>query len=197
MNKISNFTIVFCLLLLCMSLAKAQNPPVSEWTIDLYYKNLTSKHLPILSNYKNRDSLVKEIDYPNKYIILSNDEWNGWGEIVLFEKKGGGHLLAVTQYDCVRKFNYPTYKYAACSGNLKLLEFNGKNWDERNDLLPDLPRLQLYGHFERKMKRLANSDDKLIYELPRQRNDILIKLAGEPVYSLIWNGEKFSGSYVE
>ncbi len=53
------------------------------------------------------------------------------------------------------------------------------------------------GILEKKTKRLADSDDKLIYELPRERKDIRIRLAGEVVYSLMWDGKKFAGEYVE
>lgn len=185
-------------LLICIIGVNAQDTKVSDWTIDLYFKALTDKQLPILDKFKARGSLVKELDYANRYILLANDEWKGWGEIVLLDKKGGGHLLAVTQFDCTKKYvPYSYYRNTNCRGNINLLEYNGKNWIERNKLLPDLPSLQLYAHFEKKTNSLADGEHKPIFELPRERKDILIKISGESVYSLTWNGEKFVGSYVE
>lgn len=198
MNMLIKLLVVIILMIGGWTPAKSQDLPVSDWTIDIYYKSLSAKHLPILDKFKERASLVKEVDYVNKYLLLANDEWKGWGEVVLFNKKGGGYLLAVTQYDCSRQYHGILYsRYATCAGQINLLEYDGKIWVVKNNLLPDMNKLMLYRHFEKKTGRLANGDDKLIFELPRERKDILVKLSGESVYSLIWDGEKFVGEYVE
>jgi len=176
----------------------AQIKQNTEYTIDEYFKLLTAKDLPILDKYKNRASIVKEIDYQNRYILLAHEEWKGWGEMTVFDKTGGGHLVVVTQYDCKQKYPaYPYYQRSNCSGTVRFLTLDKKTLVDAKDAAPKMEGLQLWGFYEKKTKRLADSDDKLIFELPRERKDILIKLAGETVYSLVWNGKKFEGSYVD
>ena len=170
----------------------------SDLTIDQYFNMLTESQLPIIGKYKNRASIVKEVDYQNRYILFANDEWKGWGEMVVFDKKDGSHLIAVTQYDCTKKYpTYPFYNSPLCSGTVKFLTLKKDVLVEINDLLPDLKKLMLYGYYEKKTGRLADGEYKLIFELPKERKDILIKLQGENVYSLVWNGKSFDGSYVK
>jgi len=178
--------------------AQARGKENFEDTVDEYFKLLTSKDLPILDKYKNRASIIKEADYKNRYLLLANEEWKGWGEMAVFSKTDGGHLIVVTQYDCKQKYpSYPYYSRSNCAGNIRFLTLEKNALVEAKNLMPDLKSLQLYGFYEKKTKRLADSDDKLMFELPRERKDILIKLAGETVYSLLWNGQKFEGSYVD
>ena len=170
----------------------------SDYTIDQYFNMLTESQLPILGKYKNRASFVKEVDYQNRYILLANDEWKGWGEMVVFDNKDGSHLIAVTQYDCTRKYpSYPYYNSPMCDGTVKFLTLKKGKLVEMTDVLPDLKKLMLYGFYEKKTGRLADGDYKLIFELPKERKDILIKLQGENVYSLVWNGKSFDGEYVK
>lgn len=197
MKHLIRLGILLTFIIFSAAAASAQTEKSSDYTIDQYFNLLTSKQLPILDKYKNRGSIVKEVDYQNRYILLAQDEWKGWGEMVLFDKKGGGHLVVVTQYDCTQKYpSYPYFYRSRCVGDIKFLELSGKTLVEAKDVAPDVKKLMLYGFYEKKTKQLADSDDKLIYELPRERKDILIKLAGEQVYSLVWNGEKFEGDYV-
>ena len=189
-----------CVLLLSVFLTViiSAQPNNSDWTIDQYYSNLPSTYLPILDKYKKRESLVREVDYPNRYILLVHDEWKGWGEMALFEKKSGGQIAAVTQYDCTGKYPYyPYFDSPKCDGKITFLEESGGNLIEIKDVIPDVKKLMLYHHWEKKTGRLADSDDKLIFELPRERKDILIKLAKVLVYSYVWDGEKFVGSYID
>ena len=191
--------IVFFLLLavvFCPILSNAQK--TSDYTINQYFEMLTENQLPILGKYKNRESLVKEIDYQNRYILLTNDEWKGWGEIVVFDKTDGSHLIALTQYDCSRKYpSYPYYYSQLCDGSIKFFTLQGKSLVEDKNLLPDLKKLMLYGFYEKKTGRIADDEYKPIFELPKDRKDILIKLQGENVYWLVWNGKNFSGNYVD
>ncbi len=197
MKHLIRLGILLTFIIFSTAAVSAQTGKSSDYTIDQYFNLLTSKQLPILDKYKNRGSIVKEVDYQNRYILLAQDEWKGWGEMVLFDKKGGGHLVVVTQYDCTQKYpSYPYFYRSRCVGDIKFLELSGKTLVEAKDVAPDVKKLMLYGFYEKKTKQLADSDDKLIYELPRERKDILIKLAGEQVYSLVWNGEKFEGDYV-
>ncbi|MEO8073902.1 MAG: hypothetical protein ABI686_11755 [Acidobacteriota bacterium] len=198
MKHLIRLGILFTFIIFSAVAASAQTEKSSDYTIDQYFNLLTSKQLPILDKYKNRGSIVKEVDYQNRYILLAQDEWKGWGEMVLFDKKGGGHLVVVTQYDCTQKYpSYPYFYRSRCAGDIKFLELSGKTLVEAKDVAPDVKKLMLYGFYEKKTKQFADSDDKLIYELPRERKDVLIKLAGEQVYSLVWNGEKFEGDYVK
>ncbi|MEJ7709428.1 MAG: hypothetical protein WKF84_06105 [Pyrinomonadaceae bacterium] len=194
------FNIVFtaALLLLTANSGQAQSSEAAELNLGQYYALLTPAHMPILDKYKNRDSLAKETDYPNSYMLFVHEEWKGWGEMALFKKKGGGHLVVVTQYDCQQQYpSYPYYQRNRCAGNAHFLELKGKELVEAKNVVPEAKTLQLYGFYEKKTKRLADSDDKLIYELPRERKDIRIRLADQVLYSLMWDGQKFVGSYVE
>lgn len=176
----------------------AQTNKPDELNLGQYFSLLTAKHLPILDKYKNRDSLAKETDYQNSYMLFAHEDWKGWGEMALFKKTGGGHLIAVTQYDCQQKYpSYPYYRQNRCAGAVHFLELQGKQLVEVRNVVPEEKSLMLYGFYEKKTKRLADSDDKLIYELPRERNDIRIRLADEVVYSLMWDGKKFLGEYAK
>lgn len=191
-----SFIIVFALLLSNSVLAQANK--VEELNLGNYFALLTPQHLPILDKFKNRDSFAKETDYPNDYMLFAQDEWKGWGEMALFKKTGGGHLVVVTQYDC-QNYNAlnPYLRSRKCQGNINFLELKGKQLVAVPGIVPDEKSLMLYRFYEKKIGRLANGEDKLIYELPRERKDIRIILSGEIVYSLKWNGLKFEGSYVE
>lgn len=189
------FVLVF--LLFAGSGAAQANKP-EELDLGQYFGLLTAKHLPILDKYKNRNSLAKETDYPNSYMLFAHEDWKGWGEMALFEKTGGGHVIVVTQYDCQQKYpSYPYYRRNRCAGKVSFLELQGKQLVEAKNVAPETQGLMLWGFYEKKTKRLADSDDKLIYELPRERKDIRIRLADEVVYSLMWDGKKFSGEYVQ
>ena len=105
----------------------AQTKQTTEYTIDEYFKLLTAKDLPILDKYKNRASIVKEVDYQNRYILLAHEEWKGWGEMAVFDITGGGHLVVVTQYDCKQKYpSYPYYQRSNCSGTVRFLTLDKK-----------------------------------------------------------------------
>lgn len=176
----------------------AQTNRPEELNLGNYFALLTPQHLPILDKFKNRDSFAKETDYPNDYMLFAQDEWKGWGEMALFKKTGGGHLVVVTQYDC-QNYNPSnrSFRSRKCQGNINFLELKGKELVTVAGIAPDEKSLMLYRFYEKKTGRLANGEDKLAYELPRERKDIKIMLAGEVVYSLKWNGQKFEGSYVE
>lgn len=163
------------------------------------YSLTTSKQLPILEKFKERGAILETADTRNNYIYLSNPEWKGWGEMSLFERNGGGTLLAITQYNCKQPASsyYRYSKFRGCEGAISFWTLKNNVLVELKGLLPDEKSLMLYGFYEKKTNRLADGDDKLIYELPRERRDIKILLAGEAVYSLVWNGEKFEGSYID
>lgn len=188
---------IFALLVFTTNMS-AQSGKPEELNLGNYFALLKSSTLPILDKFKNRDSIAKETDYPNSYMLLAHEEWKGWGEMILFKKTGGGHVVVVTQYDCQQTApSYRSNRFRGCKGNIHFLELKGKELVETQRFTPDLPKLFLYRFYEKKTNRLANSDDKLIFELPRERKDIIIKLAGEPVYSLMWNGSEFKGSFIE
>lgn len=198
MKHLIRLGILLTFVIFSAAVASAQTDKSSDYTIDQYFKLLTPKQLPILDKYKNRASVVKEVDYQNRYILLAHDEWKGWGEMAVFDNADGSHLIAVTQYDCTRKYpSYPYYFSTMCDGNVKFLKLAGKSLVEVTDALPDVKKLMLYGFYEKKTGRLADGDYKLIYVLPKERKDILIKLQGENVYSLVWNGKNFDGEYVK
>ncbi len=106
-TKARQITFLFALFLLLAGISSAQTKKTEELNLGQYFGLLTAKHLRILDKYKNRDSLAKETDYPNSYMLFAHEDWKGWGEMALFEKTGGGHLVVVTQYDCQQK--YPAY----------------------------------------------------------------------------------------
>ena len=188
--------VLFFAVAVCPIISSAQKK--SDYTIDQYFNMLTENQLPIIGKYKNRASIVKEVDYQNRYILLAHDDWKGWGEMVVFDNKDDSHLIALTQYDCTRKYDfYPYFSTPFCTGNIKFLTLKKNMLVEVSDVLPDLKKLMLYGFYEKKTGRLADGDYKLIYELPKERRDILIKLQGENVYSLVWNGKSFDGEYVK
>lgn len=193
--RISIFTVIALFL---SNNVWAQTSKPEELNLGNYFALLTPQQLPILDKFKNRDDLAKETDYPNGYLLLAHDEWKGWGEMALFKKTGGGHLVVVTQYDCQRQDFSDRYRRSRkCQGKISFLELKGKELVTATDIAPDEKSLMLYRFYEKKIGRLANGDDKLVYELPRERRDIRIMLSGEVVYSLKWNGQKFEGSYVE
>lgn len=195
--KIFSRLAILALLILTTN-ASAQTAKPEELDLGKYFLLLKSSDLPILDKYKNRYSIVKETDYPNSYMLFAHDEWNGWGEMALFPKKGGGHVVVVTQYDCPQTVpSYRAIRFRGCQGSVHFLEMKGKQLVENPKYKPDTDKLGLYYAYEKKMGRLANGDDKLIFELPRERKDITIKLVGEPVYSLMWNGISFVGSYIK
>lgn len=198
MRNIFRFGILSVCVLFFVGGVLAQSKPVADYTIDQYFNLLTAKDLPILGKYKSRASIVKEVDYQNRYILLAHDEWKGWGEMAVFDKTGGGHLIAVTQYDCQEKYpSYPYYRRNRCAGSIHFLELQGKQLVEAKNVAPAEKPLMLYGFYEKKTQTPADGDDKLIYELPRERKDIRIRLADEVVYSLMWDGKKFVGEYVK
>ncbi len=197
MKTVFRFAVLMFLTAAVMPFA-AHAQEKSEFTVDQYFRMLTTDQLPIIGKYKNRASIVKEVDYQNRYILLANDEWKGWGEMVVFDKKDGSHLIALTQYDCTRKYAYyPYYSAPFCTGDIKFLTLKKKVLVEVPGVLPNLKALLLYGFYEKKTGRLADSDYKLLFELPKERKDIVIKLQGENVYSLVWNGKSFDGEYVK
>lgn len=197
-NKTCQIIFLTALFLFLNGSGSAQSNKPEELDLGKYFGLLTAKHLPILDKYKNRNSLAKETDYPNSYMLFVHEDWKGWGEMALFEKTGGGHLIVVTQYDCQQKYpSYPYYRRNRCAGKVSFLEFQNKQLVEAKNVAPETQGLMLWGFYEKKTKRLADSDDKLIYELPRERKDIRIRLADEVVYSLMWDGKKFVGEYVK
>ncbi len=197
-KKFSQTTFLVGLFLFLVGSGSAQTNKPDEMNLGQYFGLLTAKHLPILDKYKNRNSLAKETDYPNSYMLFVHEDWKGWGEMALFEKTGGGHLIVVTQHDCQQKYpSYPYYRRSRCAGSVSFLELQGKQMVEAKNVVPDTKSLMLYGFYEKKTKRLADGDDKLIYELPRERKDIRIRLAEEVVYSLMWDRKKFVGEYVK
>lgn len=191
-------SVILGFLLLAMSVClSAQTNNSAELNLGNYFALITPQQLPILDKFKNRDALVKETDYPNGYLLLAHDEWNGWGEMALFKKKSGGDLIVVTQYDCKQIDSARSVvRWRDCAGTVSFLESSGKMLVAAKNVAPNEKELQLYGFYEKKTGQPANSEHKLIYELPRERKDIRIKLSGAEVYSLIWNGEKFEGSYI-
>jgi len=181
-KKTYQIALLIALFLFLVGSSSAQSKKADELNLGQYFGLLTAKHLPILDKYKNRNSLAKETDYQNSYMLFVHEDWKGWGEMALFEKTGGGHLVVVTQYDCGQKYpSYPYYQRNRCAGKIQFLELQGKQLVEVKNVVPDEKSLRLYGFYEKKTKRLADSDDKLIYELPRERKDIRIRLAGEVV----------------
>lgn len=192
LNNFNRFLILSTLIFVLTANTSAQD------NINELYGLVSSKQLPILEKFKNRGAILQTADTRNNYIYLSHEEWKGWGEMSLFEKKSGGSLIALTEYNCKNQSpSYRSVRFRGCEGTIRFWQLKNNELVEAKGLLPDEKLLMLYGFYEKKTKRLANSDDKLIYELPRERKDIKIMLAGEVVYSLVWNGEKFEGSYVE
>lgn len=194
---ISSCFVILALLILTTN-ARAQTAKPEELDLGKYFLLLKPSALPILDKFKNRETLVKETDYPNSYMSFAHNEWNGWGEMALFPKKSGGHVVVVTQYDCQRTVtSYRAIRFRGCQGSVHFLEIKGKELVENPKYKPDIDKLGLYYAYEKKMGRLANSDDRLIFELPRERKDIIVRLVGEPMYSLMWNGTSFDGSYIK
>ncbi|MGI8668557.1 MAG: hypothetical protein ACR2J3_01785 [Aridibacter sp.] len=198
MKKSNYLCLILLSVLLAVSVSAQTKKSPADMTLDDYFDQVTPAQFPIFDKYKNPQSLVKEVDYRNQYVLFAHNEWKGWGEMALFNVKKGGHVLAITQYDCTQKNPVtPYYLNPQCIGGVKFYTSDGKKLNEIEGFIPVVKKLMLYGYYEKKTGKLADSDDKLLFILPRERTDIIIKLAGVIVYSLKWNGKGFEGSYVE
>jgi len=64
-----------------------------------------------------RRSLIKIEDVKNGYLRLEGP-WEGWAEIALFRKSGGGYIVGHAESGCG----------PACSGSVKFWSVNGSKW---------------------------------------------------------------------
>ncbi len=151
-------------------------------TVTEFYLKMPAKYLQILKAIPNRRALIKTEDTANGYLRLESKDWEGWGEVALFKRANGSHIVAVTEYSCG----------PVCDGNLTLLDYKNGKWKEV-ELLPRYSVGDLRTAFHGATNRQPSEDEmnEQVFELPRKGKEITLKIGDVPVMGFLWNGEEF------
>lgn len=155
--------ILMALLISAFSLnALAQEPKtVTEFylalpTEDFSFDSTTKKINGKADLIKHRKSVIQVEDINNGYLRLSGEMWEGWAEIAIFKKKGGGYVVGVTDVGCG----------PGCDGTVKFYTYEKGKWTNvTNHVFPKITEKMLVDALE---ERNLPADDTLpFFLLPR------------------------------
>ncbi|MBS1792662.1 MAG: hypothetical protein JSS81_02340 [Acidobacteria bacterium] len=143
---------------------------------------------------KYRRSLIKVEDIQNGYLKLVGN-WEGWGEVAIFKRSGGGYLVAASTVECG----------PVCNGVLKLQTYDGGQWSDVTDQYAPkingkiiLDGFGKNGGFNEELK--SGDDLPYFYKLPREGRMLNVACnecdsdTGEGDFVVLtyeWNGDKF------
>lgn len=177
--------------------AKAQKKPVSKEpkTVLDFYLLLPEEYLAPLANLKNRQSIVKVKDIANGYLAFQADLqtaafWEGWGEMALFKKTGGGYVVGVVDG------SNATLHYSG----IEFLEYSGGGkWRKISErIFPEIDNEMILKKYRSKVPNDTEYDlqnpPAVYFELPRRGT--IVKMYADAddeglLFEFEWNGKRF------
>ncbi len=198
MKILKTITIFALLTFICGAAtnADAQKNRREPRTVVDFYLLLPAERLSPLSRVKNRESLIEIKDIANGYLRLDGaataDYWEGWAEIALFKKTGGGYVIGLVDGSCA----------TMCYSGIEFLEYKNGKWTEvTRQVMPEITDEMIVAQFKSKKRAgdedLAGNDSPFVnYELPRTGKTVKLNanLAGDDnlmLFEMTWTGAKF------
>jgi len=194
--KTISIFVVAALLFGAATTVNAQKNRREPCTVVDFYLLLPAEYLSPLSRVKNRQSLIEIKDIANGYLKLdgaaTTDYWEGWAEIALFKKTGGGYVVGVVDGSCA----------TMCYSGIEFLEYQNGKWTEvTRQIMPEITDRMIAAQFKRKKRAgdedLADNDSPFVnYELPRTGKTVKLNanFAGDDnlmLFEMTWTGAKF------